>query len=301
MKLMKGGKGMNMTIIQMEVFVKIVETKSFTKAGEDLGMTQSAVSHAISSLESAMGFQLIIRNRSGAVITTNGEKMLAHIRNILRHTELMKQDAKSIMGLQKGKVRVGSFESVMINWMPDIIGQFQQQFPDIEVELIEGDYQDIIQWLLDGRLDLGFILETERMNVEFQPLKDDHLSLLIPCDHPLSKEREPSIEQVASYPFIMPKKGCDEQVRRMFKAEDLDPDVRFVIKDVHSIIAMVKSGIGISIMPELTLPKHMDMIKATRICKEVYRTIGIAAPAFKRLSPAAGKFFELTKALVGNT
>ncbi|PTM57799.1 LysR family transcriptional regulator [Desmospora activa] len=289
-----------MTMIQMEIFVKIVETKSFTKAGEELGMTQSAVSHAISSLESALGFQLIIRNRSGAVITTNGEKMLAHMRNILRHTELMKQDAESIMGLQKGKVRVGTFESVMINWMPDILGQFQHQFPDIKVELIEGDYQAIIQWLLEGRLDLGFILEMERMNVDFHPLKDDHLSLLIPWDHPLSQEREPSIEQVAAYPFIMPKKGCDEHVRRMFQAQDLDPDVRFVIKDVHSIIAMVKSRIGISIMPELTLPKHMDKVKTTRICEEVYRTIGIAAPAFGRLSPAAKKFFELTKSWVGN-
>lgn len=289
-----------MTIIQMEVFVKVVETKSFTKAGEALGLTQSAVSHAIASLESSVGFQLFVRNRSGASITTNGEKILTYIRNILQQTELMNQEAESIMGLQKGKVRIGTFESVTIKWLPHILGQFQQNYPLINIELLEGDYEEIMQWLQDGTVDIGFILEQEKMIVDFHPLKDDRLKLLLPSKHLLSEDQVPSIEQLSLAPFIMPHKGCDEHVRKLFKEQNVQPNITFVIKDVHSIVAMVQAGLGISIMPEMTLPNQMDQIITKHLSENVYRTIGIAAPAFELLSPAAEKFLELTKSWVSN-
>lgn len=292
---MKGVGEASMTIIQMEVFLKVVETKSFTKAGEILGLTQSAVSHAIANLEAAVGFQLILRNRSGASVTSNGEKIVPYIRNILQQIKRMKQEAEGIIGLQRGKVSIGTFESVTIKWLPHILRQFNQQYPHIEIELLEGAYEEIVQWLQTGIVDVGFILERDNMIVDFYPLKDDRLRLLLPCTHALSNHQKISIQQLSSDPFIMPYKGCDEHVRKLFKKQNVLPNIKFVIKDVPSIVAMVQGGIGISIIPEMTLPDHMDRICTKHISDDVYRTIGIAAPDFKRLSPAAEKFLELTK------
>lgn len=284
-----------MTIIQIEVFLKVVETKSFTKAGDILGLTQSAVSHAIANLEAALGFQLIVRNRLGAKVTPNGEMIVPYIRNILQQIQLMKLEAEAITGLQKGKISIGTFESVTIKWLPHILRRFNQQFSHIEVELREGSYEEIVQWLQTGTVDVGFILEQDKRIVDFYPLKDDRLKLLLPSTHELSRHQKISIQQLKSDPFIMPYKGCDEHVRKLFKNQNILPNTKFVIKDVHSIVAMVQGGLGISIMPEMTLPNHLDQICTKHISDDVYRTIGIAAPDFKRLSPAAEKFVELTK------
>lgn len=172
-----------MTIIQIEVFLKVVETKSFTKAGDILGLTQSAVSHAIANLEAALGFQLIVRNRLGAKVTPNGEMIVPYIRNILQQIQLMKLEAEAITGLQKGKISIGTFESVTIKWLPHILRRFNQQFSHIEVELREGSYEEIVQWLQTGTVDVGFILEQDKRIVDFYPLKDDRLKLLLPSTH----------------------------------------------------------------------------------------------------------------------
>ncbi|GAA0370387.1 LysR family transcriptional regulator [Bacillus horti] len=287
-----------MTIIQMQVFVKVVETGSFTKAAEELGLTQSAVSHAIAGLESTLGFHLIIRNRSGTRMTANGEKMLTYIRHILHQTDLMQQEADNIMGLQGGKVRIGTFESVSIHWLPGIIGQFQKNHPQIDIELLEGEYQEIKEWIADGTVDLGFILEEEKLSLDFHPLKKDRLVLLLPDGHFLSEVQDPSIEQIGVQPFIMPKKGCDEHLRKLFKEANVQANTLFTIRDAHTIVALVQAGLGISIMPELTLPKQMDKIRTAYVGEEVYRTIGVASSSFKRLSPAVKSFFELTKSFV---
>jgi DNA-binding transcriptional LysR family regulator len=284
-----------MTIIQMEIFLKVIEAKSFTKAGEDLGLSQSAVSHAIANLEESLGFQLVVRNRSGASVTSNGEKMIPHFRNILNQMKLMKQEADEITGLQKGKISIGTFESITINWLPHILKQFNDQHPQVEIELLEGTYEEICHWLQIGKIDVGFILNKDKLTVDFYPLKDDRLKLLLPSSHELREHQSISMTQLISDPFIMPYKGCDEHVRLLFKQQNVLPNVKFVIKDVHSIVAMVQAGLGISIMPELTLPNQMDHIYIKHISDDVYRTIGIAALDFKRLSPAAERFIEITK------
>lgn len=287
-----------MTIIQMEIFLKVIEAKSFTKAGDDMGLSQSAVSHAIANLEDSLGFQLVVRNRSGASVTSNGEKMIPHFRNILHEIKLMKQEAEEITGLQKGKISIGTFESITINWLPHILKQFNDQHPQVEIELLEGTYEEICHWLHIGKIDVGFILNKDKLTVDFYPLQDDRLKLLLPSSHELREHQSISMTQLISDPFIMPYKGCDEHVRLLFKQQNVLPNVKFVIKDVHSIVAMVQAGLGISIMPELTLPDQMDHIYIKHISDDVYRTIGIAALDFNRLSPAAERFIDITKTWV---
>lgn len=110
-----------LSLAKYEIFSTVVELGSLTKAGDTLGLTQSAVSHAISSLESEWGFSILNRGRSGIQLTSNGERILKYIREILMWNEEMNQEIANINGLEVGTVRIGTISSVSIHWLPEIM------------------------------------------------------------------------------------------------------------------------------------------------------------------------------------
>src|SRR6478752_6726153 len=148
---------MKLSLAKFEIFSTVVELGSLTKAGEILGLTQSAVSHAIASLESEWGFSLLNRGRSGINLTSNGEHVLKYIREILKWNEEMLQEIANINGLEIGTVRIGTFSSVSIQWLPEIMKSFNEYHPSIEIKLLEGDYDDIEHWISTGIVDFGFV------------------------------------------------------------------------------------------------------------------------------------------------
>lgn len=99
-----------MNLLQIEIFVKVVDIGNFTKAGEILAMTQSGISHNIASLESELGIKLLNRGRNGISLTDSGERIINNMRNILSEAESIKQEAASILGIQNGKINIGAFQ-----------------------------------------------------------------------------------------------------------------------------------------------------------------------------------------------
>ncbi len=161
-----------MSLTKFEILSTVVETGSLTKAAEALSLTQSAVSHAISSLESQWGFSILIRDRSGVHLTSNGERILKYIREVLQWNEQLKQEVAAINGLEVGTVRIGTFTSVSTQWLPGIMKRFESQHPSIEIKLLEGDYDDINQWIANGAVDFGFTsLSAVSQSFEIIPLK----------------------------------------------------------------------------------------------------------------------------------
>lgn len=132
-----------MSLVKYEILNKVAEVKSFTKAADALALTQSAVSHAITNLETEFGFSLVNRNRSGITLTTEGETMLLAIRKVLQENEKVHQEAASLLGLAKGTIKVGIFKSVSTKWLPEIIQLMEKSYPAIQIQLKEGDYLEI--------------------------------------------------------------------------------------------------------------------------------------------------------------
>lgn len=160
-----------MSINKYEIFLKVVELGSLTKAADVLGFTQSGISHTISSLEMEFGFPLLIRNRSGVKLTVNGEQVLQPIREILKWNEKLKQEVADIHELEVGTITIGTFTSVSVHWLPGMIKQFRSEYPYIEIRLMEGGYLEVEQWIEAGVVDCGFISLPTREKFEVIPLK----------------------------------------------------------------------------------------------------------------------------------
>ncbi len=284
-----------MSLTKFKIFRTVVEAGSLTKASETLNLTQSGVSHAIASLESEMGFSLLKRDRSGINITDNGERILKYIREILHWDELLNQEAAAINGVEAGTVRIGTFTSVSTLWLPGIIKRFHTLHPSIEIKLFEGNYADIEQWISNGSIDFGFVSLPTSSSFDIIPVKKDRMLCIVPKEHPLLERKRVCLKEIVDEPFIMPKVGCDNDVRRIFTEHGITPTIKFEVADDHAIMAMVQNGIGISILPEMIVFNQLDNLCVLDLEGKNYRSIGIATVCLTNISPAARRFINCIK------
>ncbi|MCM3542407.1 LysR family transcriptional regulator [Priestia megaterium] len=283
-----------MSLVKYEILNKVAEVKSFTKAADALALTQSAVSHAITNLESEFGFLLVNRNRSGITLTTEGETMLLAIRKVLQENEKVHQEAASLLGLAKGTIKIGIFKSVSTKWLPEIIRLMKKNYPEIQIQLKEGDYLEIEQWLLSGEIDCGFINITHSSQFHIISLKKDRLLCVVSDQSALYHQKTVSFEDLEKEPFIMPTYGGYHDIKQLFEEHDIQPDIRFELMDESAILSMVTHHLGISILPEMLLDSIPQELRAIPFQVDSYRSIGLATRY--HLSPAAKKFAETTQA-----
>ena len=281
-----------MNISKYEILAKVVESGSLTRAAEALGCTQSAISHAINNLEAEFGFSVITRSKAGARLTSDGERIMPSIRGMLNYQEQLKQTVSAIRGLDFGTVRIGAFTSVAVHWLPGVIKEFQQDYPNVDIKLLNGDYHDVEQWISDGSIDLGFVHVPSRLDCECVPLMEDRLLAILPPDHKFASYPKFPLVECETEAFITLLETSNHDARRALDAAGIKPNIKFSTKDDYAIIAMVEQGLGISIMPELLLKGRHDSIKIKELVPPSKRTIALAITETSKSSPATNRFAD---------
>lgn len=272
-------------------FVKVVETGNLTKAAEQLGYTQSGVSHMISALESELGFPLLVRSRSGVRLSANGELLYPAMREIARqHTRLM-QTASEIRGVQAGVVRIGTFTSVAIHWLPQIMRGFRARYPQIELQIRDAAYAEVEEWLETGEVDCGFTVQTSHKDFVTLPLKEDRLLAVLPAGHPLCRYQKLPLSELQNETFIIPAEGAQHDVGQILRHAAIRAQSSFSTASDYAAIAMVKNGLGISILPEMVITGYpMPDVETRELAQHGSRTICIATPPLKYVAPATQRF-----------
>ena len=279
-----------MPVNKYEAFMRTVELGSITRAAESLGVTQSAVSHMISSLEGELGFALLRRSRSGAHPTAEGERVIPSIRGILSSQEQLEQTASAIRGLDCGTVRIGTFTSVGVHWLPGIIAAFQADYPNVELKLMSGDYHDVELWLSNGSADLGFVPLPTQLKGEVTPLLTDRLLAVVPAGHRLASAASVKVGELSAEPFIGLLETSDRDARNTLECAGIRPRIKYTTKDDYAVIAMIECGLGVSIMPELLLRNCSDGVRCLPLDPPASRTIGLCLPDADGAGPATRRF-----------
>lgn len=274
-----------------EVFVKTVELASLTKAAGELGLTQSGVSHIIAAVEGELGLPLLKRTRTGARLTPEGEQVMPYLREIVRQEQLLRRAAQELHTLVTGRVRIGTFTSVATHWLPAMMMQFQQEYPQVEFQLFNGDYHDVDNWLADGSVDLAFIALPSRLPCRCIPLCEDPLLAVLPKGHRLCAQKVCRAEDVAHEDFITLLESSNHDARRVLDSVGMKPNIRLRTKDDYAAIAMVRQGLGVSIMPSLLLRGNNEGIETRPIDPPASRTIALAVAA-DHPGPAAARFAD---------
>ena len=269
---------LSMSMKKYEAFVRTVELGSLTKAAQALDSTQSRISHVLKDLEQEFGFSLLERGRSGIRLTEAGALLLPKMQAILRENEELKELAAEIRNADAGTVRLGAFTSVAVHWLPGMIRDFQNSHPKVELQMLNGDYHDMEQWLKNGDIDLGFVSLPAPEGVQTIPLAEDPLVAILPKGHPLAKKEHLPIEELTHDPFISLRQSSAQDIHRALDKAGIRPNIKYTTRDDYAILAMVEQGLGISIVPGLLIKGRDQNLEVRPLIPAASRTIALAIP-----------------------
>lgn len=283
---------MDVNIQKYKAFMKVAELESFTRAAEKLFYSQSGVSRMINDLEKEWNVTLFERGRTGVRLTSDGIKLLPFAQKVFGEYQQLQAEVDALNGLQSGVIRIGTFSSVATHWLPGILRSFQEDYPNIDFELLLGDYTEIENWIAEGRVDCGFTRLPASSALETIFLeKDDYLAVL-PKGHLLSANDVVPLASLCEEPFILLEKGKNNEISEIFRAAGLIPRVKFTLWDDYAVMAMVEKKLGVSILPRLILRSMPYQIVTREINVSPYRNIGLAFRNRKITSRAVKQFIQ---------
>ncbi len=238
---------------QIRAFVAVARRGSFTHGAKDVFLTQSAVSHAIKSMETDLGCHLFRRVGKHAVLTEAGERMLQHCEEILRKMQAAREDLSQLPDAGVLSLRIGAPTTVCQHIIPGVLRSLQQEYPHSGLRIEAGDNPQLLAQLLAGRVDLAIMVEPERRpDLAFEPLFADELHFLMLPSHPWARQVEISPAQIENSTLIVPNKSTrtHQLIAGYLRARRIMMEKYIELGSIESIKELVKNGLGVGVVAQ---------------------------------------------------
>ena len=274
-----------------------VRLGSFTRAAEELGYTQSGLTHMMNSLEKDVGFPLLVRGRTGVRLTPAGQRVFPLVQECLQGAEALEREILLINTHQEESVRVAAYDSIARHWLPEVIQQFRREHPDVTVDIQMGSVDEVYRWVLEDRVDMCFASRQDYNTLDWTPLRDDELLAILPPDYPDGDNAFP-IEFFNGQEFLMPSMGFDKDILRVLNEHGVAPLIRTTQVSDSAVISMVEHGLGVSVLSRLVLRGRQNSVRALPLLPQAFRKLGIAARPRKELRPIVRKFITQSRDMI---
>ena len=284
-----------MDLKKWRVFLSVANCGNFTKAGEELGYTQSGITQMMKNLELEVGFPLFNKTNHGISLTSESKELIPSIRALIAADESVKQEISFLKGSEKGTLKIGSFISCSIHWIPKIIRAFEINNPGIKFEILEGHENEIDEWVQNYRVDIGFTSYQAYHTVDFIPVHTDPMYAVLPKNHPYTEYDVIPLEWFNEVPFIICEYTYTSDIHRILKKHNIKPDIKYSTSNDFSVISMVEHELGVSILPELVIRGHVGNFEFRPITPDINRQIGMAVRSSSHWSPAMKIFIKYAK------
>lgn len=283
-------------ISQLRILVAVADYRNFSEAALHLNISQSAVSHAIATLETELGVILFNRGRNGAYLTPVGERLVAPAKEILDLLQKIANEANRAKGLEGGNVRIVAFRSAATHILPTLIVQFSRRFPSITLSIKEVDEHTEEENLLrSGQADIGIIHLPCSEELETWKIFRDEYVVLLPCSLNL-RQPELTWQQLAQYPLIISSVDCcSTQIRQHLQRSTASVDIAYAMKEDSTIISMAIQGLGAAIMPRLAAEPIPPELKVYSLPVPLERVIKAAVVKNALHTPAVFAFLDILK------
>lgn len=293
-----------MKLHQLNYFVALARLEHYTKAAEEIGISQPTLSHAIAGLEEELGVKLFRKQGRNVVLTKYGRFFLGYVEESMNVPELGVSKTKGMAGQTKGVIDLAYIYTLGSEFVPRLVGDFLRSHEELETEFhfTVGNTSELIQGLKDEKYDIAFcsMMENEP-EVSFTPVGIQNLVVVIPKQHPLSGRGEVDLEEAALYPqiYFTQGSGLRPVVDRLFEMAKIRPQIAYEIEEDGAMAGLVAQNFGIAVMPDIPLLKNMNVEVLKLRSPRYQRYIYMALSKENYQTPIVEKFAEYVKALYG--
>ncbi len=291
-----------MTIRQLELFVAVAETASFSKGAEQMALTQSTVSQHIAALEKEMKARLLDRTSRGIFLTAGGEVFLQYARRVLSECQLLQQAMSAFHGLENASLTLGA-SNIPANYLvPRLLPLLNEQYPGIKINMQSGDSRDVLKLVTEGKVELAITGgRTDDENLEYTPIVKDRLVLICSAESPCAQRSSISRNELLKQPLIFREDGSGTYqalVAALNKAL-IDPMALNIVARLGSNEAVrqaVLSGFGCAFVSDMSISSHLKNGEIKKLAVEglsIERQLWQVRLKERSASPAAQAFSEL--------
>jgi DNA-binding transcriptional LysR family regulator len=266
------------TLPQLKTFVTVVDQGGFTAAARRLGLSQPAISRAVTTLEKELGLPLLNRGRDGLSLTTAGTTALTHAREALRHMSLMHSEVASVAGDVTGTLSIASLPTVTATVIAPQLREFAERHPAVDIRLLEGSEEEVRDWLDQGAAEAGVVSLPAR-GLQTAPLRDQRMVAVAPADSWLASKEVVSYAELSNEPFVLGTGGCAEVFNPVARQAGVEFDIAFQAREVSAVLEIVRAGLGVSIVPESAVDPSLDGLVIRQLVPETVRHLGVAVSA----------------------
>lgn len=285
----------------MEIFSKVVELRSFSRAAAATYLTQPTVSEHIKALEESLGLKLLDRLGREVVPTRAGELLYGYARRILELQAEAWQALSQFAGCLKGRLILGGSTIPGQYLLPALVGRFKEGHPDVSVTLKIGDTREVVEGVLEGRLELGVVgARIEKGPLEYQPLARDKLALVVPAGHRWAQKGSVFLSELKEEPFVLRESGSGtrQTLEENLRAAGEEIGSLRVVAEMGSteaIIQSIRAGLGVSVLSRLAVEERLDFGTLAIVAVEglqLSREFFIVTHRARTLSPICQAFFS---------
>ncbi len=285
------------SIADLRAFVTVGELQSFAAAAQALHLSQPALSRRISHLEGLLGVRLFDRTTRSVSLTVLGQQFLGEVRGLVQDLDRSVLSLRDAAELEAGDVTVGCVFSAVHHFLPPVIRAFRDKYPRVLVRIIEEGADEVLASVKHGEADFAInYIGMQDPDVSFTPLLKEPYVLACPVGHPLAKRRAIQWAELAQYPLARVSHASRNRLFIDQALAELPPLPRPIIevRHVSTLIGLVESGLGLAVVPKLTVPQGPGRIVGVRLENPaVSRTLALVQRQGRSLSPAAGAFAEM--------
>lgn len=273
------------------ILVQLYESRSIKKAAEALSYSQSAVSQALQSIENELGVKLFIRRKNGLIVTNEGEQLYYRIKSIYDAENDLQQDVASLKGMISGEIKIGAYHTVACSILPSVIAEFNKMYPSITFNIKEGDNTEIRRWIETDKINFGILSLKENEDLITYPLLEDPFYVVLPADDPAARLERFDVQDFEDRDYIYLSECRDTNDIDAFDKYNITPKKFISVDQYETILAMVEQGLGISILPDLSILENYN-IKKVLLDPPYHRNIGILANERQMNSIAVSTFIK---------
>lgn len=286
-----------MNLNQLYYFIKLAEVEHYTKAAQELGITQPSLSHSVRLLEEELGTRLFEKQGRGVSLTKYGAVFRKYAEESLQILNTGIKEVKSLTGQTEGVIEVAYIYTLGSDFIPRLVNDFIRTFEELNVRFrfTVGNTSEIIRGLKESRFDIGFCSMPEKESeIHFTPVGTENLVVVVPKDHPLAGKTAVDLEETAPYPqiFYTENSGLRPVLDRIFEQAGVRPQIAYEIEEDGSMAGLVAQNFGIAVMPEIPILKQLsvDVLQLRNLRQKRY--IYMARPVNKYQAPIVKRFAE---------